>query len=454
LQLLTNIDLDRFEEKCPDVRAEAAFMQDMQNAARTLFGPDGIAVKVKFDGDLDLYTRHNWVFRSVPPDEPWLSLAPYLGLPSLRVVYKNFLEKRRLLRSNDHHFDIAHTAELMEDPDTGSFKLFVFKPHQKSLTGDYPADIIILAPSVSAIDRIASQSAEFARRWSADHTGMYVWNNGDHSYQEIDLISKEDVILPDSTLEDVGRSLDLFFNHPEIYTEYNIPYKRGVLLAGPPGNGKTTLLRLIASKYPAVSKVYWTISANTTEEDMRENFAFVVSKAPSMLFIEDLESIQQCPKVSRTSFLNQLDGLTSKKGVYLIGTTNYPEQIDPALVGRVGRFDRLITVGMPDVKMRLRYLERILDYRLFSQSDIRSIAEMTDGLSLADLNEIRLEAVTRKVLGDGCSLDEVKELIRSLREARKASPSPEWGTRYHAAGLGFSSPEIPGEKTVAKRIVT
>ncbi|MFK4996941.1 ATP-binding protein [Bacillus sp. N9] len=75
--------------------------------------------------------------------------------------------------------------------------------------------------------------------------------------------------------------------------------------------------------------------------------------APMVLVIEDIDSM---PESVRSVFLNTLDGATSKEGIFLIGTTNYPERIDPALINRAGRFDRAYEIKKPTEKLRMQYL--------------------------------------------------------------------------------------------------
>ncbi len=144
--------------------------------------------------------------------------------------------------------------------------------------------------------------------------------------------------------------------------KYDIPYKRGILLYGTPGNGKTTLVKSIAGSVSAPT-VYWQITENTSSYSIQEVFSTVTKMAPMVLVIEDIESM---PDYARSAFLNALDGATSKEGIFLIGTTNYPEQIDPALINRAGRFDRAYEIKQPDDTLRELYLrkkglERFLD---------------------------------------------------------------------------------------------
>src|SRR5699024_5277874 len=130
-------------------------------------------------------------------------------------------------------------------------------------------------------------------------------------------------------------AIDEFFaNEGAFFKTYDIPYRRGILLYGNPGNGKTTLVKSIAGSVEA-PVIYWQITEYTTSYSIDEVFEMANKMAPVILIVEDIDST---PTESRSVFLNALDGATTKEGIFLIGTTNYPERIDPALINRAGRF--------------------------------------------------------------------------------------------------------------------
>ncbi|MCM3766764.1 ATP-binding protein [Neobacillus niacini] len=199
------------------------------------------------------------------------------------------------------------------------------------------------------------------------------------------LVKREDVFLEESMKKEIYRSIDQFFSESgEFFKTYNIPYKRGILLYGRPGNGKTTLVKSIASSINA-PVAYWQITEYTSSYTIKEVFSSVLKLAPMVLVIEDIDSM---PSGVRSVFLNTLDGATSKEGVFLIGTTNYPEKIDPALMNRSGRFDRAYKIKLPTTELRYQYLiAKKLD-RILADERIREVAEVTKDLSYAQLNEL------------------------------------------------------------------
>jgi AAA+ superfamily predicted ATPase len=202
-------------------------------------------------------------------------------------------------------------------------------------------------------------------------------------------VARNGVVLEEKLKTEIYRSIDEFFSGDRtFYRSYNIPYKRGILLYGSPGNGKTTLVKAIVSSIRA-PVAYWQITQYTNSESILEVFEAAMRTAPAVLVIEDIDSM---PESCRSYFLNTLDGATSKEGLFLIGTTNYPEKIDPALMNRAGRFDRAYEVKKPGEALRLSYLKLKGMLKLADEAEVAYMAERTAGFSLAQLNELYVSA--------------------------------------------------------------
>ncbi|MCR2804101.1 AAA family ATPase [Paenibacillus soyae] len=202
-------------------------------------------------------------------------------------------------------------------------------------------------------------------------------------------VTREDVFMDETLKTHIYRSVDEFFSEEaSFFKTYNIPYKRGILLYGKPGNGKTTLVKSIASTIGA-PVAYWQITEFTNSESISEVFSAAVRMAPMVLVIEDIDSM---PESCRSFFLNILDGVASKEGVFLIGTTNYPERIDPALMNRAGRFDRSYEVKLPDERLRYAYLLRKGMERVVDRGEVEALARRTDGFTFAQLGELYVSA--------------------------------------------------------------
>lgn len=204
-------------------------------------------------------------------------------------------------------------------------------------------------------------------------------------YSEQAVVPREEVLLESHIKQDIFRSIDEFFNEDGLFfKEYGLPYKRGILLYGSPGNGKTTLVKSITGSTTA-PVVYWQITEFTGSHSIQEVFGIVTRLAPAILVIEDIDSM---PEYTRSIFLNTLDGTQSREGLFIIGTTNYPQKIDPALINRAGRFDRAYEIPSPPQQVREKYLRKLDKKKILIDTVLMDIARRSKGLSVSQLNEL------------------------------------------------------------------
>lgn len=244
-------------------------------------------------------------------------------------------------------------------------------------------------------------------------------------------ISREDVLLEDHVKTDIFRSIDEFFlKSGAFFKQYDIPYKRGILLYGSPGNGKTTLVKSIAGSVSAPI-VYWQITEYTSSYSIQEVFTSVIKMAPMILVIEDIDSM---PIESRSVFLNTLDGATSKEGIFLIGTTNYPEKIDPALINRAGRFDRAYEIKQPDDHLRSDFLQKRNFSQFVDDQTLESLTKKTKGLSIAQLNELYMSIALQWHYEKEVDVDKI---VSDLQENHKRTMKQDWETDEYTDQVGF-----------------
>jgi transitional endoplasmic reticulum ATPase len=223
-------------------------------------------------------------------------------------------------------------------------------------------------------------------------------------------ISYEDIGGLRNEVQKVREMIELPLRHPEIFERIGIEAPKGVLLHGPPGTGKTLLAKAVASETNAN---FYSISGpeimskyhGESEERVRQVFKEAEENAPSIIFIDEIDSI--APKREEVSgdvekrvvsqLLTLMDGIKSRGKLVVIGATNRPDALDPAL-RRPGRFDREIEIGIPDDKGRLEVLQiHTRGMPLTKDVQLESIARVTHGFAGADLEALSKEAAMRSL---------------------------------------------------------
>jgi len=232
-------------------------------------------------------------------------------------------------------------------------------------------------------------------------------------------IAKEG-IAPSITYEDIGgikgqvsrvrEMIELPLRHPELFRRLGVEAPKGVLLHGPPGTGKTLLAKAIANETNAS---YYTIGGpeimskyyGESEEKLRNVFKQAEQNAPSIIFIDEIDSIapnrdEVSGEVERrivAQLLSLMDGMSSRGKVVVIGATNRVNAIDPAL-RRPGRFDREIEIGVPDKEGRFEILQiHTRGMPLSKDVDLEKLASISHGFVGADLHALAKEAAMRSL---------------------------------------------------------
>lgn len=249
------------------------------------------------------------------------------------------------------------------------------------------------------------------------------WHKDSNLWVEVQKANWDDVILKQEFKNQIQNDVNGFYQQEKVYKELGIPWKRGILMHGPPGNGKTISMKAIMKTAPATplyvrSFQHW----RGPEAAMKEVFDKARQNAPCLLVLEDLDTL--IDERSRSFFLNQLDGLDGNDGMLIIGTTNYLDRIDPSLSKRPSRFDRKLLFDIPDREERAlycRYWQRKLaanDKVDFPDALVDAIAGMTDGFSFAFLKEAFVSTLVLIATGSETREfgDAVKRTIKNLKK--------------------------------------
>uniref|UniRef100_A0A452Z2Z9 Uncharacterized protein n=2 Tax=Aegilops tauschii subsp. strangulata TaxID=200361 RepID=A0A452Z2Z9_AEGTS len=255
---------------------------------------------------------------------------------------------------------------------------------------------------------------------------------------EVPNVSWEDVGGLESVKRELQETVQYPVEYPEKFEKFGMSPSKGVLFYGPPGCGKTLLAKAIANECQAnfisiKGPELLTMWFGESEANVREIFDKARGSAPCVLFFDELDSIatQRGNSVGDAGgaadrvlnqLLTEMDGMNAKKTVFIIGATNRPDIIDPALL-RPGRLDQLIYIPLPDVESRLQIFRACLRKSPVAKDvDLNALAKYTQGFSGADITEI-CQRACKYAIRENIEKDMEKE--RRLKENPEAMEEDE-----------------------------
>ncbi|QZP38790.1 CDC48 family AAA ATPase [Halobaculum magnesiiphilum] len=261
---------------------------------------------------------------------------------------------------------------------------------------------------------------------------------------ELPKVTWEDVGGLDDAQQQVKEAVEWPLRTPEKFERMGIQAPKGVLLYGPPGTGKTLMAKAVANETNAnfisvrgpqlLSK--W---VGESEKAIRQTFRKARQVSPTVIFFDELDSLapsrgqEMGNNVSErvvNQLLTELDGLEEMENVMVIGATNRPDMIDPALI-RSGRFDRLVMIGQPDEEGREQIFKiHTGDTPLATDVSLRELAERTDGYVGSDLESIAREAAIQALREDDDAEDVHMRHFEQAMEAVRPTISEEIMSYY------------------------
>ena len=365
-------------------------------------------------------------------------------LPASKIV----LSPLTLMKTMRHDRDMKYIGSLLEglplvEGDTIRASLFGTRSQDFAVIGTVPRGAV----SINSGTKVEIKGVS-----EASPKGLKV------SYEDIGGLSKE--------IRRVREMIELPLKYPQIFERLGIDPPKGVLVHGPPGCGKTLLARAVANETVAyfahisgpeiMGKFY-----GESEARLRQIFDDAKSNAPAILFIDEIDAIapkreemggeKQVERRVVAQLLALMDGLESRGELIVIGATNIPNVLDPAL-RRPGRFDREIEIGIPDQKSRLDVLHiHTRGMPLDADVDLEKLANITHGFVGADMEALCREAAMsalRKIMPDidfqaedipyetllalSVRMDDFREALKevepsAIREVFVEVPNIKWG---------------------------
>ena len=239
--------------------------------------------------------------------------------------------------------------------------------------------------------------------------------------------SIEDLIAWDEEVKQLlWKDIVMFQQAMPALLERGIPNSRGIILAGPPGTGKTMMAKWLAA-HSEITCILISAEMIGGRHDIKRCYEIARKLSPSLLIIEDIDTAGALDRRAADhpllgEFLQAMDGVVPNHGVITLATTNHSDKIDPAIADRPGRFDRIIEVGLPRKNQRYHILKQLLEKMdlddTVDSSAINSLAKASDGLTGAWLREL-VQSAFLTAYSSGENNISHEHLILSLKDVMK-----------------------------------
>jgi ATPase family associated with various cellular activities (AAA) len=246
----------------------------------------------------------------------------------------------------------------------------------------------------------------------------------------------ETVVLDSTARRMVRSDFELFFVREDWFRQHNLPYRRGYLLWGPPGNGKSATIRVMAA-HPHIRP--YTLDLSDMEEksaNVHQLFEKAAENTPALVILEDLDRAfpnegkrTRERTVSFQTLLNCLDGVGTQDGIIVVATANDPTCLDPAILKRPGRFDRVVQFRNPDATLRRQYYGRLNP--ILAGEQLEAAIDKTEGFSFAQLRETY-------ILGAQSAFEHGREIrVADVIEAIELQSAGAYDLKTSIAASGF-----------------
>jgi DNA polymerase III delta prime subunit len=229
-----------------------------------------------------------------------------------------------------------------------------------------------------------------------------------------DICLDELFVLPSPEQEQIMDDIQTFWARKKYFERFKYTYKRGILLYGPAGSGKSSIINLVAKEL--VEKHKGIVLYLNSVRDLEYFVAFmpmlrqIEPDKQILCVLEDIEGFVAY-RESESMLLNVLDGMNQMDNVFYLATTNFPEELKERILNRPSRFDRRYEVGFPNEKVREAYFRLKLSKEDLPDEELKKWVEETENLSIAHLGE-----VVKSVFALGNTFDQTMELLKDMKK--------------------------------------